>query len=118
MSSTVPDNYLASLSALQTVIRPASALSAMYFTYGIYVLLFGTYLYMTRSRNQTYDRRNKNLYLILAVVLFVLSTIFVVNYTIWAAHASIVRFNVVKDGDYDLFARYQTFDDFERRFGE
>ncbi|KAK7018645.1 hypothetical protein VNI00_018356 [Paramarasmius palmivorus] len=72
---------------------------------------------MTRSRDRTSERRHSNLYFKLAISLFVLSTLFVVNYTVYTGHASVVRFNVVKNQDYDLFERYQTFDDFERRFG-
>ncbi|KAK7020703.1 hypothetical protein VNI00_017645 [Paramarasmius palmivorus] len=118
MSSTVPDGYLAYLSIQQTIILPITTLSAMYFAYGFYVLLFGTCIYMMHSRDQTGERRNNNVYIIPTVVLFVLSTIFVVNETAYYVHGAAVRFNVVENEDIDLFERYQNYDDFERRFGK
>ncbi|KAK7054318.1 hypothetical protein VNI00_003511 [Paramarasmius palmivorus] len=117
MSSAVPDFLGSFVSVEQTIIDPIITLSVMYFAYGSYVLLFGTYLYMMRNRDQTGERQNRNLYLTLTAVLFVLSTIFVINHTVYYAHGAVVRFNVVKNEDYDLLERYQNQDDFERRFG-
>ncbi|KAK7025534.1 hypothetical protein VNI00_015887, partial [Paramarasmius palmivorus] len=56
-----------------------------------------------------------NLYLMLAVALFLLSTISVVNDTIYFVHSSVIRFNVVKNEDYALYINYQTWRDVERR---
>ncbi|KAK7054282.1 hypothetical protein VNI00_003475 [Paramarasmius palmivorus] len=96
----------------QIVICPISTLSVMYFVYGIYVLLFGTYIYMMRtSHDQTGERRNKSLYLFLTVALFVLSTILVVNETYYYVHGAIVGFDVIKDEDHDLGERYQNQED-------
>ncbi|KAK7054321.1 hypothetical protein VNI00_003514 [Paramarasmius palmivorus] len=70
-----------------------------------------------RSRDKTGERRHKNLYLILTVVLFALSTIFVVNHTAYYVHGAIIRFDVVKNEDYNLLEQYQEYNDFERRLG-
>ncbi|KAK7054286.1 hypothetical protein VNI00_003479 [Paramarasmius palmivorus] len=118
MSSAILPYFTPYLSVEQSIIYPMSALLGMYFAYGIYVLLFGTYIYMIRNQNQTGDSKHyKNLYNILTVVLFVLSTIFVVNDTAYYVHGTIIRFNVVKGEDYSLFERYQDFGDLGRRFG-
>jgi hypothetical protein len=84
---------------------------------GIYVLLFATYVYMARGRNDPGERLDHNLYVTLTVALFVLTTIFVVNITIYYPHGAVVRFNAVKKGDYDLLDKYLNWDDLERRVG-
>ncbi|KAK7040899.1 hypothetical protein VNI00_009495 [Paramarasmius palmivorus] len=102
MDSPIPEELAPYLTVEKTIILPISSLSAMYFVYGIYVLLFGTYLYMMRKR----EKGANQLYLWLTVALFVLTTIFVVFYTIQSVNLSIILFDTVKDGDYVSLARY------------
>jgi hypothetical protein len=80
---------------------------------GIYVLLFGIYMHMMCSRQQTGERPN-NLYLILTVVLFVLSTTFVVNEVVYCTHGITSRFN---DGAADSLDRQEYLNDAQRRIG-
>jgi len=72
---------------------------------GIYVLLFGTYLYMIRGREQRRSGTYK-LYLGLTIALFVLSTIFAAGYTVIYVSDSVMFFGTIKTGNYQTVTRY------------
>uniref|UniRef100_A0A0W0EZK2 Uncharacterized protein n=1 Tax=Moniliophthora roreri TaxID=221103 RepID=A0A0W0EZK2_MONRR len=80
------------------IVSPIATLSAMYFVYGLYILLFGTAFHLMYSRHRRQDDEwlNRKMYLSLTVVLFVLSTAFVVDYTIGALEESSAFFTAVK----------------------
>ncbi|KAI3618022.1 hypothetical protein WG66_005636 [Moniliophthora roreri] len=64
---------------------------------GFYVLLFGTCVHMMHRHHQRSERLNHHFYLTLSVVLFVLSTMFVVVYTMIDVGYAIVK-SAVDDG--------------------
>ncbi|KAK7015560.1 hypothetical protein VNI00_010429 [Paramarasmius palmivorus] len=109
-SETVPKEVAPYISVLRVIDLPLSTFSVMYFVYGIYVLIFGTYLYMMRNHEQKYDNTSvaNRLYLRLAVVLFVLSTIFVADFTAMRVQDSELFFNAAKARDYRTLYRYLT----------
>ncbi|EEB99423.1 hypothetical protein MPER_00905, partial [Moniliophthora perniciosa FA553] len=100
MSSTIPEELAPLLSVQRTVVFPIATFSALYFFYGLYVVLFGACVHMMRSRHPGDEKLNRNLYLSLTVLLFVFSTIYVVVYTIDESTGSIVRFNAVETHEY------------------
>lgn len=100
MTSTVSEKLATFLSIEQTIIRPVASLSAMYFAYGFYTLLFGTYICITRNLQQNDGKLNDSLYRSLTVTLFGLSTATVVAHTIDLVKGSVVRFNAIKTRDY------------------
>ncbi|ESK83551.1 hypothetical protein Moror_12098 [Moniliophthora roreri MCA 2997] len=109
MSTTIPEDLIRSLFSVQeTIVRPIATLSAMFFVYGFYVLLFGTYVYMMCSDHKESERFRRNLNLALAVVLFGLSTASIVVYTTNVVDQSIALFTAVKTQDYQSIAGYLT----------
>ncbi|KAI3608451.1 hypothetical protein WG66_000941 [Moniliophthora roreri] len=101
------------LSVQSTVIFSISTLSATYFVYGLYVLLFGAAVYMMRSRQQCDERLNWSLYLLLTVILFVFSTAYVVIETVYLVRDSIICFTAVKTRDYEPLVDYWTHDSYK-----
>uniref|UniRef100_A0A0W0FSY0 Integral membrane protein n=1 Tax=Moniliophthora roreri TaxID=221103 RepID=A0A0W0FSY0_MONRR len=110
MSSTTPEELAPYLSIKETIVYPIVTLSAMYFVYGLYVLIFGTYVYITGKCQQGNGSHNSRLYLSLTITLFTLSTILVMVYTRFYIVDSIVRFNAVKTQDYDQLVNFLTYD--------
>ncbi|KAI3618211.1 hypothetical protein WG66_005615 [Moniliophthora roreri] len=100
MSSADTEKLASYLSTTSTIVFPIANLSVLYFVYGFYVLLFGTCVYIMLRRQKDDERPNHKLYLWISVILFVLSTVFVVVYTISLVSGSIIRFNAVKTQDY------------------
>ncbi|ESK84181.1 hypothetical protein Moror_16984 [Moniliophthora roreri MCA 2997] len=109
MSSSIPEDFASQLSTQLVIVYPIVSLSATYFVYGFYVLLFGTCVYMMRSRRQGNERLTRNLYLSLTVALFVFSTAFVVVYTYDVVYESIIYFTAAKAQDYQLLVDYLMF---------
>uniref|UniRef100_A0A0W0FNS0 Uncharacterized protein n=1 Tax=Moniliophthora roreri TaxID=221103 RepID=A0A0W0FNS0_MONRR len=110
MSSEIPEEIAGLLTVDRSIIYPTSTLSVMYFIYGFYVLLFGTYVYMMRGRQQDNEHLNHNLYPLLTVVLFVLSTVFVAAKTMDEVRRSIFLFTTLQTGDYEPLLNYLTID--------
>uniref|UniRef100_A0A0W0FWF4 G protein-coupled receptor n=1 Tax=Moniliophthora roreri TaxID=221103 RepID=A0A0W0FWF4_MONRR len=109
MSSTLPEEI--DISITQALIFPIVNLSVLYFVYGFYVLLFGMCLYMTCSRQLDGNQRaSRNLHISLTVVLFVLSTAFLVDTTIILICDSIAAFMTVKIRDPEPLAYHFTYD--------
>uniref|UniRef100_A0A0W0F6F0 Uncharacterized protein n=1 Tax=Moniliophthora roreri TaxID=221103 RepID=A0A0W0F6F0_MONRR len=106
MPSPIPEDFAPELSTQLIIVVPMVNLSAMYFVYRFYTLLFGTCIHMLRSRQQGDERVNWNLYLLLTVVLFVFSTAFVVIYTIDMVYRSITYFTAVKTQDYEVLVNF------------
>ncbi|KAK7034059.1 hypothetical protein VNI00_012490, partial [Paramarasmius palmivorus] len=106
--ASIPEQLAHFPSVEYTVIFTVSTLSATYSFYGMYVLLFGTYLYMMRHSEQRPVRRENGLHLWLAVALFILSTMFVVDYTIRFVTDSATYFDALETGDHRAFSRYMT----------
>ncbi|ESK89059.1 hypothetical protein Moror_5334 [Moniliophthora roreri MCA 2997] len=100
MSSADTEKLASYLSTTSTIVFPIANLSVLYFVYGFYVLLFGTCVYIMLRRQKDDERPNHKLYLWISVILFILSTVFVVVYTISLVSGSIIRFNAVKTQDY------------------
>uniref|UniRef100_A0A0W0G636 Uncharacterized protein n=1 Tax=Moniliophthora roreri TaxID=221103 RepID=A0A0W0G636_MONRR len=98
------------LSVQMTIVGQISSLSAMYFFYGFYVLLFCACVYMMLQRQPDDDHPNRGLYLSLTVILFMFSTVFVVVYTIDLVHGSIVSFTAVKTREYEPLLDFLTHD--------
>ncbi|ESK92601.1 hypothetical protein Moror_4400 [Moniliophthora roreri MCA 2997] len=107
------DDVTSILSVQYTVIFSIATLSAIYFVYGLYVLLFGAAVYLMRSRQQRNERLNWNLYLSLTVILFVFSTVYVVIETVSLVRDSIIRFTAVKTRDYEPLVDYWTHDGYK-----
>ncbi|ESK93528.1 hypothetical protein Moror_1642 [Moniliophthora roreri MCA 2997] len=110
MSSEIPEEFAGLLTVDRSIIYPISNLSALYFIYGFYVLLFGICVYMMRGRQQDNEHLNHNLYLSLTVVLFVLSTVFVAAKTVEEVRRSIFLFTTLQTGDYEPLLNYLTID--------
>ncbi|ESK83870.1 hypothetical protein Moror_13481 [Moniliophthora roreri MCA 2997] len=110
MSSTIPEELMPFLSVRRVILVPLFTLVVMYLVYGFYILLFGTYIYMTCNGNRGDKQANHNLYLTLTVILFVLSTLFVVDYTIQEVRNSVVLFTTIQNGDYQMLMDYSTRD--------
>jgi membrane-associated HD superfamily phosphohydrolase len=71
---------------------------------GFYILLFGSYLYMMGSRRPS-ETVDTSLYMALTITLFVLSTIFVMEYTVNLVHFSTRAFTAVMTGDFGPVVR-------------
>ncbi|EEB89302.1 hypothetical protein MPER_12614 [Moniliophthora perniciosa FA553] len=99
MSSDIPEEIAELLTVRLTIVYPIASLSAVYFVYGFYALLFGISVYMMCSRQKA-DRQNNRFYLSLTVALFVLVTTFVIVDTADLVRYTILQFNTVKTGDY------------------
>ncbi|EEB95509.1 hypothetical protein MPER_05510 [Moniliophthora perniciosa FA553] len=101
MSSSIGDELSHFSSVERIIVSPVATLSAMYFVYGLYILLFGTAFHLMHSGHRRPDDEwlNRKMYLSLMVVLFVLSTAFVVDYTIGAVEESSAFFTAVKTLD-------------------
>uniref|UniRef100_A0A0W0G6F1 Uncharacterized protein n=1 Tax=Moniliophthora roreri TaxID=221103 RepID=A0A0W0G6F1_MONRR len=107
MSSPIPEEFADFLSAKTSIVLPISSLSAMYFVYGFYILLFGAYIYTNFSRQRPVgEQPNSRLYLSLTLTLFVLATVYVVAYTIEVVSRSIVFFTVLETRNYRLLVNY------------
>ncbi|THU99234.1 hypothetical protein K435DRAFT_659406 [Dendrothele bispora CBS 962.96] len=109
MASPIPEDLAFYLSLELTVVYPIATLSAMFFVYGIYVLLFGTYLYMIlggRGQRLSGTTAAFKLYLGLTSALFILSTVFAAGYAVIYVNDSVMFFNTVKSGDYQAVIRY------------
>uniref|UniRef100_A0A0W0GEP0 Uncharacterized protein n=1 Tax=Moniliophthora roreri TaxID=221103 RepID=A0A0W0GEP0_MONRR len=102
-----PDEQLASLFSVKQVILPISSLSAMYLAYGFYIVLFGTCVYLMRSRQKA-ENLNPNQYLSSITLLFALATIFVVSYTIASVRDTIYWFEALRTGNYKPLISYLT----------
>ncbi|KAI3605035.1 hypothetical protein WG66_001919 [Moniliophthora roreri] len=85
-----------------------STLSAMYFVYGIYVLLFGTYMSMVTKHQQDDKYHNNRLYASLTITLFVLSTALVAIYTRFGIVGSVIRFDAIQTRDFGLLVNRLT----------
>ncbi|KAI3608467.1 hypothetical protein WG66_000915 [Moniliophthora roreri] len=107
------DDVTSIFSVQYTVISSIATLSAMYFVYGLYVLLFGAAVYLMRSRQQCDERLNWNLYLSLTVILFVFSTVYVVIETVSLVRDSIICFTAVKTRDYEPLVDYWAHDNYK-----
>ncbi|KAI3618231.1 hypothetical protein WG66_005591 [Moniliophthora roreri] len=105
MSSDIPEELAAYLTVKLTIVYPIASLSAVYFVYGFYGLLFGTSIYMMRNRHKVHGKNNR-FYLLLTVALFILVTIFVVVDTADMIRDTIFRFNTVETGNYLPFLGY------------
>ncbi|ESK87742.1 hypothetical protein Moror_11279 [Moniliophthora roreri MCA 2997] len=77
------------------VIYPIATLSVMYFTYGVYVLLFGTATHLLWRRISS--NSNIKLHLPWVVVLFVISTSMVVVQTTFIVRCAVPEFQAVKE---------------------
>ncbi|ESK84257.1 hypothetical protein Moror_3796 [Moniliophthora roreri MCA 2997] len=107
MSSTIPKELTDILSVERIIVGPISTLSAMYCVYGLYILLFGAAVYLMRSRQRGDESKfNCKFYLSLTVILFVLCTMFVVDYTIQNLLEPVIFFTAVKTGDFKPFMDY------------
>uniref|UniRef100_A0A0W0FVU7 Uncharacterized protein n=1 Tax=Moniliophthora roreri TaxID=221103 RepID=A0A0W0FVU7_MONRR len=91
------------LSSGPFIVLASVNLSIMYLLYvtsvssGIYVLLFGTLIYMTRN-SRRYERLS-NFHLWLTTTLFVLATMFVIDFTVASIRESWALFMTVDTGD-------------------
>ncbi|ESK83553.1 hypothetical protein Moror_12100 [Moniliophthora roreri MCA 2997] len=116
MTSKIPEAVAPFLSAQLVIVYPFTSLLAnieikvTFFVYGFYAQLFGTYVYMMCSHQQGNERSNHKLYLSLTVVLFALSTVFVVAYTIEEVYDSITRFTAIRSQNYGPLLKYLTGD--------
>ncbi|EEB91369.1 hypothetical protein MPER_10276 [Moniliophthora perniciosa FA553] len=111
MSSTIPEDLVDFVTTSQVVVLPITTLSVAYFVYGFYVLLFGICVYMMcRHQATTSDGEelNHRFYLLLTVVLFTLSTMWIGVYTAATVLDSISRFTGVSTGDYESLYNYLT----------
>lgn len=80
----------------------------MYFVYGIYVLLFGTYMSMVTKHQQDDKYHNNRLYASLTITLFVLSTALVAIYTRFGIVGSVIRFDAIQTRDFGLLVNRLT----------
>uniref|UniRef100_A0A0W0FND3 Uncharacterized protein n=1 Tax=Moniliophthora roreri TaxID=221103 RepID=A0A0W0FND3_MONRR len=110
MSSQIPEELSDFFSVENEIVMPISTLSAMYFVYGFYVLIFGSCVFTMRARQRSEDRLNGNLYLSLATILFILCTVVVVSRTIVTVRQSITYFTSLKTGDYEASITYLVHD--------
>ncbi|KAK7041870.1 hypothetical protein VNI00_008827 [Paramarasmius palmivorus] len=102
----IPEDLAAEyLSVSKILTDPVTSLSATYFAYGLYVLLFALCIsQMSLSRDS--ERQNHRFYLSITVILFVLSTVFVVAYTIDRFRQSVVFLKALKAQDVQLLIDY------------
>ncbi|EEB89097.1 hypothetical protein MPER_12850 [Moniliophthora perniciosa FA553] len=110
MPPTLSDELGVYTTANEVIVFPISTLSVMYSIYGFYVLLFGVCFHMMRRQGPDGEQLNASLYLWLAIILFLLTTIFVVAYTMSQIHQTLVFFAAAKTGDYERLAQYLTRD--------
>ncbi|EEB96992.1 hypothetical protein MPER_03778, partial [Moniliophthora perniciosa FA553] len=100
-------SLLSLLSVQRVLVLPIVTLLITYLLYGFYILLFGICVYMMRGRQAVGERLYRNMYLSLTVILFVLTTVFIVDYTIVIVLSeSIVYFTVVKTRDSRTYVEY------------
>ncbi|ESK93816.1 hypothetical protein Moror_13066 [Moniliophthora roreri MCA 2997] len=79
------------------IIFPLTTLSTMYLVYGVYASLFGACVCLLRRRD---ERQSRQLYFFWIVLLFLLSTIFVVTQTVVSVLDTVVYFTAIKTRDY------------------
>ncbi|KAI3604613.1 hypothetical protein WG66_008178 [Moniliophthora roreri] len=111
MSSTIPEDLVDFVTIGQVVVLPITTLSVAYFVYGFYALLFGTCIYMMRRRQATErdgEELNHRFYLLLTVILFTLSTMWIGIYTAAMVLDSVSIFTGVITGDYESLDNYLT----------
>ncbi|ESK84254.1 hypothetical protein Moror_3793 [Moniliophthora roreri MCA 2997] len=106
MPPTLSDELGAYTTVNEVIVFPISTLSVMYFIYGFYVLLFGVCFYMMRRQGPDGEHLNASLYLWLATILFMLTTIFIVAYTMSQIYQTLVFFTAAKTGNYERLAQY------------
>ncbi|KAI3618181.1 hypothetical protein WG66_005602 [Moniliophthora roreri] len=106
MSSSIPEEYAGLFSVQSIILLPVSTLSVMYFVYGLYVLLFGTWVYMLRSRQNDNDRFNHKSNFIVMVALFVLTTMVIIDQTMVRVRDAIILFTAFRTGDYGPLNAY------------
>uniref|UniRef100_A0A0W0GEL2 G protein-coupled receptor n=1 Tax=Moniliophthora roreri TaxID=221103 RepID=A0A0W0GEL2_MONRR len=99
-------SLLSLLSVQRVLILPIVTLLITYLLYGFYILLFGTCVHIMRGRQPVGEGLNRNLYLSLTVILFVLTTAFIVDYTVVIVSESIAYFTVVKTRDSRAYVEY------------
>ncbi|KAG7087650.1 hypothetical protein E1B28_013597 [Marasmius oreades] len=104
MNSSTDDsigNALAPYFTAETIItQPLATLSAMFFIYGIYVVIFALSVH-TLSRGPA-----SKIYTIWTITLFVLATIYIVNNTCGFARQATIEFNAATTKDYTPFIQY------------
>ncbi|EEB91790.1 hypothetical protein MPER_09797, partial [Moniliophthora perniciosa FA553] len=105
MSAQIPEELSDFFAIKNEIVMPISTLSAMYFVYGFYVLIFGSCVFMMRVRKRE-DSLNGNLYLSLATILFILSTVVVVSRTIVTVTQSITYYTSLTTGDYEASVNF------------
>ncbi|ESK83874.1 hypothetical protein Moror_11089 [Moniliophthora roreri MCA 2997] len=98
--SGIPESIAELYTARSIIVYYVTTASAMYFAYGLYVLLFGTSIYIMHRHQQEQgdERLDNNLYSLLTIILFVLSTVFVVDWTIESIRGPSAVFNMFKTG--------------------
>ncbi|ESK83889.1 hypothetical protein Moror_7577 [Moniliophthora roreri MCA 2997] len=106
MSATIPEEF-ALFTVEETIVYPIATLSVTYFIYGFYILLFGSCVYMMRSRRREDEPRYLNLYLSLTVALFALSTMFIAAFTLSLVARATVLFTALKLEEYEHFTDYE-----------
>jgi hypothetical protein len=77
---------------------------------GGYAVLFGTCMYLMRRQEQGRERQNRSLYFALTTILFALTSMFVVSYTMNVVRNSLVFFAVLQTGDIGPLKKYSTHD--------
>ncbi|KAK7037263.1 hypothetical protein VNI00_011254 [Paramarasmius palmivorus] len=103
-SDSLAATYASFLTVRKVIVDPISSLSIMYFGYGFYVLLFGLCMRIMHARKR--EHVNQTLYLTLTIILFILSTLFVVDYTINIVGETILYFTAMKTANYDRLDEY------------
>uniref|UniRef100_A0A0W0FNN1 Uncharacterized protein n=1 Tax=Moniliophthora roreri TaxID=221103 RepID=A0A0W0FNN1_MONRR len=98
--SGIPESISELYTARSIIVYYVTTASAMYFAYGLYILLFGTSIYIMHCHQQEQgdERLDNNLYSLLTIILFVLSTVFVVDWTIESIRGPSAVFNMFKTG--------------------
>ncbi|ESK89060.1 hypothetical protein Moror_5335 [Moniliophthora roreri MCA 2997] len=104
MSESIDPALEPLLSLQAVVIFPVGSLSAMFFVYGFYVMLFVVALNLLLC--PTFERPNRRLYLAWTIILFIMTT-FSNIIVAWAyIRQAIIDFVAAKTREYDAFLSY------------
>ncbi|KAK1230633.1 hypothetical protein PQX77_006263 [Marasmius sp. AFHP31] len=101
------------LTTQQVIVFPISTLSLMFLTYGVYIMIFGLSIrVLTRRR----DNPAPKLYLWCTIVLFVLDTIFVALDAVGYIQGTLVKFDALKNENWDRLFWYLRHDALKTAF--
>ncbi|KAI3621119.1 hypothetical protein WG66_007462 [Moniliophthora roreri] len=102
-SSVTEEDILPYGSTTNILVKPMATLTVMLYVYGIYTVLFIISLRILICQK---DRQNRVLYMFFTIVLFTLTSAYIIVVTFTYAHQAILEFTFTKNQDWASFRAY------------